>query len=47
MTIEFAESSMWENEYAIVIERRGIPLTVYLTKSEAKKLFKKMKEAGL
>ena len=46
MTLEFAESQLWTGEYVIVFERCGIPLSVYMTKTEAKKLFRLMKKAG-
>ena len=46
MTIEFRESQIWTGKYVIVFERYGIPLSVYMTKTEAKQLFRLMKKAG-
>jgi hypothetical protein len=44
MAVEFAKSQLWDNVYLMVIERRGIPLSVYMTRAECKKLLKLMKE---
>ena len=44
MAVEFAKSQLWDDVYLVCIERRGIPLSVYLTRAECKRLLKLMKE---
>ena len=46
MTIAFEKSKMFDNRYAIVIEKHGTPLNVYLTRFEVKELSRLIKEAG-
>ena len=44
MAVEFAKSQLLDNVYLMVIERRGILLSVYMTRAECNKLLKLMKE---